>query len=153
MLKSIGFSCVFWQGHARRENHEHHGCKCAPNASHSIGFAKVLKPMGFSCEKWHGEVCVSAPISRAAELHIISTLRLERLWQSCNVLLYWRRNPFKGWAPGRAAQIRLERRRRHFSENVDHFSASCPDLSVLVNFSKTHSWTCHPHSWIHLDLV
>ena len=31
----------------------------------------------------------SEPISRAAELHIISTLKLERLYESCNVLLSW----------------------------------------------------------------
>ena len=79
-------------------------------------------------------------------------LELERLYESCNVLLYWGRSPFQGWAPGRAAKIRLERRRRHFFGNFDHFSASCQDLSALVTFSKTHRRTQRIHSWIGLYL-
>ena len=88
----------------------------------------------------------SEPISFAAELHIISTLRLERLYESCNVLLDWGRSPFQGWAPGRAAKIRFARRWRYFSGNFGHFSASWPNLFCKRDFSKTHSWTCHLHS-------
>ena len=90
----------------------------------------------------------SDPISFAAELHIISTLRLERLYESCNVLLCWGRSPFQGWAPGRAAKNRLARRWRCFSGNFGHVSASCPDLCVLVIFPKTHRQTQRIYSWI-----
>ena len=38
-----------------------------------------------------------------------------------------------------------------FHENLD-FSESCPDLCLLVTFSKTHRRTCHLHSWIALYL-
>ena len=95
----------------------------------------------------------SEPISFAAELHIISTLRLERLYESCNVLLPWGRSPFQGWAPGRAAKIRFARRWRYFSGNFDHFSASCQDTSSSTDFSETHRRTWDLHSWIGLELM
>ena len=62
-------------------------------------------------------------------------------------------SPFQGWAPGRAAKIGFARRWRYFSGNFGHFSASWPNTSLSRDFSKTHSWTCHLHSWIALGLT
>ena len=78
---------------------------------------------------------------------------LERLYESCNILRSWGRSPFQGWAPGRAAEIRLKLCRRHFSENFGHFLAPWPNLSVKRDFSKAHKWTWDLHSWIGRDLI
>ena len=71
------------------------------------------------------------------------------------------------WAPGRAAQNRNAlfftyaiqifmifnhfRQKSKFHENLD-FSESCPDLCLLVFFSKTHRRTQRMHSWIGIDV-
>ena len=98
----------------------------------------------------------SGPFEKSLRTDIIYSKycnNLERLYESCIMLLLWGLNPFQGLAPGRAAKIRLEPRRRHFFENFDHFRLSCPDLSRKRDFSKTHKWTQGSHSWIGLDLL
>ena len=78
---------------------------------------------------------------------------LERLYESCNMFRIWGRSPIQGWAPGRAAEIHLKLRRRHFSENFSHFSAPWPNLFLKRDFSKTHKWTWDLHSWTALYFI
>ena len=84
----------------------------------------------------------SEPISFAAELHIISTLRLERLYESCNVLLCWWRSPFQGRAPGRAAKIRVALRWRYFSKNsviFRHHDRTHPSRGIFLKRIAGHA--------------
>ena len=70
----------------------------------------------------------------------------------CNVSR-WGLSPFQGLAPGRAAKIRLQPRRRHFFQNFGHFRHHARDLFVSTTFSKTHKQARDPHRWIGLDLI
>ena len=75
-------------------------------------------------------------ISSATILYIISTVRLENLYESCTMFLSLGRNPFQGWAPGRAAKIRFARRWQYFSGNVGHFRHHARTYSSVQIFLK-----------------
>ena len=100
----------------------------------SVIFRIVKKPLGFvgklrtrsdEVEKSIWELEKKGTFFGAdflcSRITYISTLRLERLYESCNVLPLLGRSPFQGWAPGRAAKIRLARRWRYFSGIFGHF--------------------------------
>ena len=52
-------------------------------------------------------------------------------WRPCRGL-----SPFQGLAPGRAAKIRLQPRRRHFFENFGHFGLHARTYPSVQLFLK-----------------
>ena len=120
--------------------------KIAPKSNEFTDFQKSWILSSFFPTFW-------LPCWNLISLAAVLLLELEKLYESCNVLLPWGRSPFQGWAPGRAAKIQRARRWRYFSGKFGHCSASCPDTSLSTDFSKTHRWTWDLHSWIGLDLT
>ena len=70
-------------------------------------------------------------------LYILSTVKdQERIYGSCGRIPLWGRSPFQGWAPGRAAEIRFELRRRHFFENFAHLGHHARTYPSVQLFQK-----------------
>ena len=82
----------------------------------------------------------------------ILLFKLERLYESCKCLSLGAK-PFPGLSPRQGRQNSTSASETSLFRKFRSFSASCPDTSLLRDFSKTHRWTQRIHSWIGLELL